>query len=132
MHILNFTYFNLQRYMKPHFIKAEVAAAASLAVMKSVEYNDNIHANGSRSLSGSFRSLRKGRPNAKSNQPETPSALSLNSMRKQLKAKDMETEQKLKTFEDEELRHRPWEKKVKERELREEAELRRRRSSNMP
>jgi hypothetical protein len=36
-------------------------------------------------------------------------------MRKQLKAKDIETDQKLKTFEDEELRHRQWEKKVKER-----------------
>ncbi|KAL7459803.1 hypothetical protein ACHAWC_011784 [Mediolabrus comicus] len=95
---------------------AEVAAAASLAVMKSVECNDNIHANGGGSLSGSFHSLRKGKSNAKSNKPETPSvALSLNSMRKQLKAKDIETDQKLKTFEDEELRHRQWEKKVKER-----------------
>ena len=95
---------------------AEVAAAASLVVMKSIEYNANLHAKESRSSSGSFRSLRKGKSNARSNKPETPSvALSLNSMRKQLKAKDIETDQKLKTFEDEELRHRQWEKKVKER-----------------
>lgn len=95
---------------------AGVAAAASLAVIKSAEHNDNIHAKESRSLSGSFRSLGKGKSNAKPNKPETPSvALSLNSMRKQLKTKDIKTEQKLKTFEDEELRHRQWEKEVKER-----------------
>ena len=95
---------------------AEVAAAASLAVIKSAEHNDNIHAKESRSMSGSFRSLGKGISNAKPHKPKTPSvALSLNSMRKQLKTKDIKTEQKLKTFEDEELRHRQWEKEVKER-----------------